>query len=126
LGNAGKVAMNALITSMTVEATHQIDVILAAVFGMQGHLQEDIPVAMRMGDAKNPAVQVFGGGVWLQDQPNNGLPEWAGQIGKQMVCHAIPDKTPISNKSIETSNILGGGKEIERHRSRHPRRLTPG
>jgi hypothetical protein len=100
--------MNALITSMTVEATHQIDAILAAVFGMQGHKQDDIPMAMRIGDAKNPAVQVFGGGVWLQDQPNNGLPEWAGEIGKQMVSYLIAHQDfKISNSRNRNKQSTG-------------------
>jgi hypothetical protein len=85
LGDAGKIAMNAMIKSMTTEATYQIDKIIAAVFGKQDSSQDDIPMSMRVGGVKNPAVQVFGHGVWLQDQPNNGLPQWAGTIGKQMV-----------------------------------------
>ncbi|KAG9232650.1 hypothetical protein BJ875DRAFT_73017 [Amylocarpus encephaloides] len=84
LKDAGIDAMNEMIRLMIEEATHQIDMILAAVFGKQGHRQTDIPMAMRKGGGDNPAVQVFGWGVWLSDQPHNGLPEWAGMIGKQM------------------------------------------
>jgi hypothetical protein len=100
--------MNDLIKSMTNEATHQIDQILAAVFGMQGHKQDDIPEVMRIGDSKNPCVQVFGGGGWLQDQPNNGLPEWAGEIGKQMVsCLSIFQDPKSSNERIRSKQFTG-------------------
>jgi hypothetical protein len=49
LGNAGEAAMSDMIEAMTIEATGQIDNLLAAMFGKEGHKQDEIPLQMRVG-----------------------------------------------------------------------------
>ncbi|KAF9774990.1 hypothetical protein IL306_006935 [Fusarium sp. DS 682] len=64
-----------VVSDIKEEGMKCVKTILAAVFGRQGHLQDDIPEYMRVGDAKykNPAVRVFGWGSWVKNDPLAGL-----------------------------------------------------
>ncbi|KAM0488654.1 hypothetical protein ACHAP7_000697 [Fusarium lateritium] len=79
-GNAAQTAENGakdLVTGAKDDGIKGIKKVLAAVYGMQGHPQSDIPDKMLSGDAKykNPAVRVFGWGGWVKDDPLEGLAE---------------------------------------------------
>ena len=102
---------------MLKESTDQLDVILASVFGKEGTSQDDIPKNMKVGSLKNPAVQVFGDGVWLQDQPGNGLNDWAEKIGKQMVGWLSLFLFFHTDEVAETSDLLGRSEQVERNPS---------
>ena len=61
-----------------------IDTLVSAVFGNQVG-QDEIPKNMRKGEVKNPAVSVFGWGVWLLDNPTENLQKRFERIGDLMV-----------------------------------------
>ncbi|KPM40559.1 hypothetical protein AK830_g5976 [Neonectria ditissima] len=66
-----------LLAIVAKQGFQNIDKIVAAVFGKQGHKQTDIPEVMRVGGVTNPAIQVFGWGSWLKD---HGLDKLDGVI----------------------------------------------
>ena len=70
------------------ESLHNIDTIVSAVFGNKVS-QNEIPKSMRHANVKNPALAVFGGGRWLQDNPTDGLQKQFEQTRKRMVSQPV-------------------------------------
>ncbi|KAK3326729.1 hypothetical protein B0H66DRAFT_617927 [Apodospora peruviana] len=67
--------IDGLISPIQQQSWKAIDDLVGGVYGMQGISQDVVPQGMRAGVVKHPAVQLFGEGHWLKDQPTLKLAE---------------------------------------------------